>query len=329
MSEAAIVTHRELMTGLQVVHLQFDVTAVDDIGFGAQPGSDLRGALYRTMERNFCGTMPMERTPAHLAICPVCQLLAAEAPAGPRGKDIPRALTLEPPLMPSPINAGTKFSFGVSLIGCAEQALLYVVRAVELMGHGGVGRGRGRFSLDSVVETSPLSGGRRTLLVGRTVLRPELAVDASAIDATIEAGPSTRLLLELLTPLSLTRAGKPVTSPEPVALIQRLLERCQGLADHYSVNNPNDFEPRAQWRNLHNVLGDIAARVSVENQDVRWIQARSGSREKNRYSSISGLMGRMAWTGELEALLPWLYWGQSLHVGKNAVKGNGWYRVWR
>jgi len=26
-------------------------------------------------------------------------------------------------------------------------------------------------------------------------------------------------------------------------------------------------------------------------------------------------------------LLPWLVWGQFTHVGKNAVKGDGWYEI--
>jgi hypothetical protein len=33
------------------------------------------------------------------------------------------------------------------------------------------------------------------------------------------------------------------------------------------------------------------------------------------------------WEGDVTRLRPWLLWGQSLHVGKDAVKGNGWYQV--
>ena len=46
-------------------------------------------------------------------------------------------------------------------------------------------------------------------------------------------------------------------------------------------------------------------------------------------TEISGLIGRVRWEGEVAPLLPWLLWGSVLHVGKNAVKGSGYYRVIR
>ena len=40
-------------------------------------------------------------------------------------------------------------------------------------------------------------------------------------------------------------------------------------------------------------------------------------------------MGRAVYHGDLKPLLPWVLMGQSVHVGKSAVKGDGWYEVMR
>lgn len=57
------------------------------------------------------------------------------------------------------------------------------------------------------------------------------------------------------------------------------------------------------------------------------MEGASGSRRRGNATEIGGTLGHVTWQGNLTPLLPWLYWGQSLHVGKDAVKGDGWYRI--
>jgi CRISPR/Cas system endoribonuclease Cas6 (RAMP superfamily) len=42
---------------------------------------------------------------------------------------------------------------------------------------------------------------------------------------------------------------------------------------------------------------------------------------------LSGFVGEIVFEGELEPFLPYLRLGEYLHVGKNAVFGNGWFRI--
>jgi len=56
----------------------------------------------------------------------------------------------------------------------------------------------------------------------------------------------------------------------------------------------------------------------------------SQSRRLGRLTPVSGFIGtatyqaaRSTWA----ALVPYLLWGQEIHVGKNATKGDGWYEV--
>jgi CRISPR/Cas system endoribonuclease Cas6 (RAMP superfamily) len=56
--------------------------------------------------------------------------------------------------------------------------------------------------------------------------------------------------------------------------------------------------------------------------------------ESSRYSrrrevshDLSGFVGEVTFEGELGMFLPYLKLGEYLHVGKNAVFGNGWYEI--
>lgn len=321
--------HIRLMAGLRVLQLELTVRAVDAVAFGDQPGSALRGALYGTLAAKFCGVGYDEATPEHRSICPVCRLLAAEDDKAGRGRNLPRPLAIQPPLGATYYPSGATFRFGISLIGWAESALLYVLRAVEALGHSGVGRGRSRLQVLAVKEVSPLESIEHSLLEGRMVRQPQIAVTVATVEDALARRPlSNRVCLELLTPMRLTSEGRLVKKLNALVLMQRLIERCQNLTEHYSVPVPA-IPPvtREEWLRLYRAVSDAAQTVTVAADDTYWVEARSGSRRQQRYTEIGGLVGSVVFEGELALLLPWLLWGQSLHVGKDAVKGNGWFRV--
>jgi hypothetical protein len=72
-----------------------------------------------------------------------------------------------------------------------------------------------------------------------------------------------------------------------------------------------------------------AAAVRTVAEETRWVELRSYSTRQRRATPIGGLVGSVAFsTDDWRPYLPWLVWGQFTHVGKDAVKGDGWYRVW-
>lgn len=321
-------SHTRLMAGMKVIHLRFHLRAQETLFFGDQPGSALRGAIYGVLARDFCSEDVLRSTPEHRAVCPVCRLLAAEDDQAGRGRNIPRPLAVEPPLGRPHYPPGTELSFGVSLIGWAGSAIPYIIRAVMAVGKTGVGGGRGRYQLLGVSEVCPLRGEQRTLLEGRVVKQPKLAVDSSAIEKARSMYNPSQVRLQLLTPMRLTAAGSLVKRPQPAVFMQRLLERCQNLAEHYALYEPDiELVSREQWVAVYHELGDIARTLTIVEDSTLWMEARSGSRRQGRFTEIGGLVGGVIWAGPLRPLLPWLLWGQSLHVGKDAVKGNGWYQV--
>ena len=321
---------RFLMQGVTVQHLRFQVRAAESILFENEPGAALRGALYEALSKNFCSEAFGPLTPHHRETCPVCWLLAAEDADARRGHNIPRPLTLQPPLEQTHFRPGQVMRFGVSLIGQAQNMLPYIARAVQKMGGIGVGKGRGRFTLLTIDEVHPLLDTERTLMNGRTVKRPTLQVTPSAVVDVADKLPHHAVTLDLLTPMRLTAQGGLAKHFEPAVFVQRLLERCQSLAEHYAEHPPDARRPtREDWLAAQAELLAEAASLKVGYDCTEWVEAFSGSRRTGRASPISGLVGRVRLDGSVARLLPWLLWGAALHVGKNAVKGSGYYRVIR
>ncbi len=313
-----------LLAGLTVQHLRFTVQAVEALAFFDQPGSALRGGLYRALTDHFCTESTNIKSNDHAVRCPVCWLMALEDPLHQRGRDVARPLTIQPPER-SRYGKGERLTFGISLIGEARDLLPYVVRAVEWMGENGVGKGRGQFRLNAVHEYSPLWDVERLLMDGRTVHTPTLEVNTARIADRAAALSSDRITIHFLTPTRLTAEGKLMKIPDPAVMVARLIERCQNLSEHYGEQGAK--ASTAQWKAAAEQLAEQAARLSIAYHEIEWIEALSGSKRQGRTTPISGFTGAVRWEGEMTSLREWLLWGQSVQVGKDTVKGNGWYRI--
>jgi hypothetical protein len=314
----------ELMHGMSVQHLRFTVRPAEWLSFSEQPGAALRGALYHALADHFCSESFCATSADHLNTCPVCWLMALEDPIHQRGRDVSRPLTIQPPEKQSYLQ-GEAMTFGVSLVGKARDLIPYIVRAVEWMGKQGVGKGRGRFRLQAVHETNPLWDAQRLLMDGQTVYTPTLAVNAVRIAEKAAELRTDRITLHFLTPTRLTAEGKLVKSPDPAILIARLMERCQNLATYYGDSDTpitSDI-----WKAAAAQMVKCADGLHTAYHEVSWVEVFSGSKRQGRATPISGFVGTIRWEGDVTPLREWLLWGQSLHIGKDAVKGNGWYRI--
>jgi hypothetical protein len=311
-------TIAELMNGLSVCHLRFTVQATQRIRLRGQPGSALRGALYNVLSDRFC---PHDNLPDHQTACPVCWMLAQTDRRGPRGENIPRPLTIQPPEART-YQPGETFQFGFGLVGAAEKLLPYLLQGAIQMGKVGIGPGKGRFELIDIEEYDVLLGAYRPLLEGQRVKSPRMQITTSRV---LQETPPTanRIRIQLLTPTRLISGGKLLKQIDPAVFVGRLVDRCQQLTTYYSQTSVDT----SQWKTAYLSLVEQADTLTVTDKNTRWEEAFSGSRRKGGITPISGLVGSFQLQGDLRPFYPWLLWGQSLHVGKDAVKGNGWYHI--
>lgn len=269
--------------------------------------------------------------------CPVSSLLATVDEDGRRGADVPRPYTVEPPLGRSGrYEPGERFELGLTVFARAMALFPYVVVAARRLEEEGIGRrvpdGRGRwqtgrFRIERIVAANPLTGEERVVLQrGEELVKvPDVPVThaqvldrARAIGDGWANGREERLTLEFLTPTRLVEGGRPLRRPLFRPLVQRLIERLSSLWEEYgSAELPIDFA----------ALIDRASAVRLVEDETTWLEVRGYSTRQGAPKHLDGFVGRATYVGELGSLLPWLVWGERTHVGKDAVKGCGLYRV--
>ncbi len=314
---------------LTSLHLEFICQATTPVNLGGwQAGANLRGALTNIMHRSACSCPPGQPDPQH---CPVCALIVANEHPGQER----RGYALVPPPMPSEvIRAGERFSFGVGLVGDAQQQLLFFLLAGMEAGEQGVGlgreRGQGRFTLHEVWAVNPLGDERDCIRAAGEALVHEPAlmlthayVQALADQILQHAWPgedlACRLELHFLTPLRLIEDQHRLKAPDFGLIFEHLLKRIDQLARQYC---------NAERRPMDEILAlqAQANEVRLVNVNTRWVDVASGSARLGRKVEQGGLVGNavyLAPRASWRALLPWLLWGKATQLGKMVVKGNG------
>jgi CRISPR/Cas system endoribonuclease Cas6 (RAMP superfamily) len=334
-------------------HLRFTAQVETTIELGAFKGSALRGAWQSHLRTLYCAQRNTGNDPLHQAMCPVCFLLSRETGSG----DDRRPYAFVPPLTrQATFEPGERFTFGISLFGQTVQFLPYLVLAVGQMGQAqglgkrihppadGQGAGdvrrrgkrpqprRGTFRLASIEEVNPLNGEQRTLLEegGSMVQMPALAVSSQQIAVSSEGlaqqleANGRRLTLDFLTPTRIVHQERLVHQPHFSPLFARLLDRVSALRSQFAEGTPLSQEDKAH-------LLSLADQVQLIVDETQWWDVKGRSTRLGRPQPLGGFVGRALYQAESldvwRPLLPWLLWGQSTQVGKNVVKGCGWYRI--
>jgi hypothetical protein len=324
---------------LAITHLRFTCQAITPVDLPAyRAGGQLRGALGNVMRRAYCpeacfgnGKPP---TPEHVAVCPVCWLMAANEHPGEerRGYALwpPVAYAAQADRAAQPFAPGERFDFGLSLYGDTLRLLPYFLLTVAEVGREGVGLGRGTFALRQVCALDPLLGGQESVLAeGESLIHtPSLQVGAAQVQAATQrvlaqVGRTGRLGLRFHTPMRLVADEQLVKAPDFGVLFTRLLERIDQLERQYAGGGRRDEAERQG-------LLACANRVRLAEARTQWVEIRSGSTRRGEPSWISGFVGEASYLAPVEVwqpLLPWLVWGQLTQVGKDVVKGNGAYQI--
>ncbi len=322
------------MIALTTHHLEFTATAVTPLELDDQAGASIRGAIVGALWDRFC-TNKAARACADCPLVKVCPVAALVAPMREDGEtggaQRPRPYTVRPPLGPRRFAPGDTITFGLTLIGLAAQLFPYVVMAAQGVEQTGLGRKisangyrRGTLRIEAITAVDPLTDTRAPLYArGRPqVQAPGLPVDADAVAAYAATLPTGQLTLCFQTPLRLTEkrdgATRLVHRFDPRPFFARLAWRLDELALAYG-DGPPIYDLRA--------LLTQAERIQVIDDQTRWVDVVSYSSRTHARTPIGGLVGRVAVAGDLAALRELLVWGSLVHVGKNAVKGDGWYTI--
>lgn len=213
-------------------------------------------------------------------------------------------------IVPSPLAKAHELApdetldFGILLLAPDAPRVGVLVAALEAIGRGGLGRGRGRLELDRVDDGHGRTFWRR----GRVVAEPQADEDLRVS----AAGPWT---LRTTTPLHVLRSGKLVVSPRASDIARAAARRLVTLSWAYSGSGATDL--RELDRTVEDRLGDASEGSWEVVRGERW------SERQRRRHPVEGVLGSIPLGSEFDPFLPWLERTLRFGLGKGTGLGLG------
>jgi len=303
---------------LPLARYRLDFEVETPLHLPAYAGSTLRGAFGGALRTSSCMTRlkTCDGCPL-LATCPYAVVFETRPPtdghALQKFSHVPHPYIIEPPQWGERDYApGETLSFHVVLAGRALDQLPLILWAFIKAFTRGVGRGDGtariiqavhRGATDTVVLDGPESG-----VVEHDIgVPPPLTFDVD------------RLTLRFDTPLRLQVDGRRATAAEhtPRRLLMALIRR-MALIHEFHGPGPLTVD-----------FADLGAKTEQlrGTADLRWRDWQRYSSRQRQKMALGGVVGTWTLAGDLAPFLPFLHFGQWLHVGKEATFGLGGYQL--
>ena len=302
-------------------------------------GNMIRGGFGSTFRRLVCHANCREPETCELRnVCPYTAVFQPFIPEDSekisRNRDIPRPFVIKPPLETKETYLpGERLSFDVVLVGRSKDYLPYFIVTFKELSQAGLGRARTPVELVAVDHVNndgaqvPVYTKENNLVQPPRsgISWPDLYASHSSNNGSVNsrqasAANVTRVTLRFLTPTMLKADGVQAWRPAFGPIAKRLRDRINALSYFYCGKGLDiDFK----------AFGKQAERIKTVADSTRWVESSRYSRRREVTHDLSGFVGEVSFEGELGMFLPYLKLGEYLHVGKNAVFGNGWYEIVR
>ncbi|MBI5605219.1 MAG: CRISPR system precrRNA processing endoribonuclease RAMP protein Cas6 [Deltaproteobacteria bacterium] len=281
-------------------------------------GSTFRGVFGVALKKVVCALKRQE--------CESCLLreqcvytTVFEIPSGENSKGTPsppHPFIIEPSLdSQTHFQAGEGFDFNLILLGRVNDYLPYFVYAIEQMGQIGIGRRingkRSSFQLQRITAGGQVvydSENKRLKAVQPDHLTVEKFIDPNLVRSNEE------LSLNLLTPLRLKFDNRLQADLPFHVLIRAALRRIALLCNHFG-----DGEPALDYKGLV----ARAEKVEVGNSSLGWFDWKRYSNRQEQSMLMGGMVGEIAYQGDLNEFIPLIRYGEKVHLGKATTFGLG------
>lgn len=311
-----LLTTKLLRIGL--FHLM--LKAQDDIVLPPYKGSTLRGGFGTAFRKICCVNRKIGSCRQCLLKekCSYAYVFESSPPSTStvlkRISDIPRPFVIEPPLENKRLYHNGEFlKFTLLLFGKAIEYLPYFVFTFRELGNIGLGKGRGKYVLDKVLNAS-----KGNIYDSKTDILDNSKSILISFDNGISLESGDTLSLQFITPTRIKIKGDLVSHPEFHILIRALLHRLSSLFYFYEGEDlALDY----------GTLIEEAEKIRVEKSQIRWIDWERYSSRQDTRMKLGGFVGRIIYKGDFAPFLPLLLIGQYTHIGKNCTFGLGKYEI--
>lgn len=309
-----------LLPNMQIARYRFDFRVTQAIATQLYAGSALRGAFGHALKQLACVTKARECTACPLlSTCPYTQIFSPHETPRLQSEfstiqQIPVPYLIEPPA-PGARTYGpeTIFSFTFVLMGAALKQLPLVIMAWRRAFLRGLGKTDGKGELVRVVliteenslevfsDTSPVLAAHETVL-------------------TVPEGVSTQdIHLNFSTPLRIQKDGKILGARDiDATILLRNIIRRVSLISRFQLDTELNFDVHA--------CNALADKVTDERR-LSWQDWSRYSTRQQQKMALGGLQGHWLLRDVPPELLPFVYLGQWLHVGKETSFGMGRYQI--
>lgn len=301
--------------------------ALDEITVPEYKGSTFRGALGHAFRRVSCPIICRDNRTCLLRFrCAYSVCFETPVPENAaimrKYPFAPHPFVLEPPSDDKTrYEPGEEFDLGLILIGRGNDYVAHFIYAFDELGGRGLGRGRGRAEL---VSLSTERDGAAAVLYNKSEDRiigqaPLVSTDQIQAAGAPWEGKPLRIVFE--TPMRIKFNGAFTKEPHLSHLVPSLLRRLHSL-EYFHCGGEEDWDPPRRVG-----LIEAARRVPTRLYRTTWQDIERYSKRQDAHMQMGGFVGVAEYDPVPVALLPFLKWGELLHLGKASAFGLGKYTI--
>jgi hypothetical protein len=326
------------MMSVSLQHFRFHLEAKAPLHMPAyNKGNVIRGGFGSAFRRIVCHANCREPETCELrSVCPYTAVFNPFVPEGSekisKNRDIPRPFVIKPPLETKEnYSPGERLSFDVVLVGKIKDYLPYFIVTFKELSQAGLGRNRSTVELSAVGHVGSDGIEVPVYAIENNLVQPpakaiswaDLCDSHGSNNGSLKsprdgASNITRITLKFLTPTMLKADGVQARRPAFGPIAKRLRDRINALSYFYCGKGLDiDFK----------AFGEEAEKIKTVADSTHWVETARYSRRREVTHDLSGFVGEASFEGDLAPFFPYLKLGEYVHVGKNAVFGNGWYQI--
>lgn len=299
------------------------IQPIETLNLPPHKGSAIRGAFGHAFRSAVCVLRHQD--------CARCMLLSqcvyayvfesippADLPFIRSMTHAPHPFVLRPPIEDRRFyEPGEPLSFDLILMGKAMEYLPYYAHAFVEMGRRGLGKGRGKFVLETI-QAVGLDGAPLTIFDGEVLRNRSIRITLE--DLLSDRSPPARCSFRFISPVCIREKGAYLKEiPGFGTLFRNLLRRIVTLAHlHAQIDCAGmDFS----------VLCHAADEVVAVSSGSEYIGWRRYSNRKQSRMPLAGFTGEATYEGDFAPFWPFMVLGEYLHIGKHTSFGLGRYRL--
>ena len=303
---------------LQLGEFVFSLRNTEKIRLNKFANATLRGAFGNALKSTLCIQSKIPEKCEKCLIRKTCAYYYLfETGTDSQGENDPHPFTLfiTPELTNKIMQIGEVFNFKMILIGKGLDFIPHIIYAIENLGKIGLGAYRGKLDL---IDVRSVKNEIETIIYSQSDKILRIRNQDFLFEPEINNKSVNHINISLLTPLRMKHEGKLVTEINFKVFIVNLLRRISTIIKIHCQETVS-----IDWSGLLK----ICENTTIIKDNTYWKEYKRYSGRQKQEMLLGGLRGNFEIQGELTALMPYLYLGKHIHVGKSTSFGFGKYEM--